>query len=160
MIGYLAPPAGSLAARLPRPPALEPRRLMTWSTVVLAVAFVAFLIFFVDSRGWRDPGEFFLRSKGRLEQLVASPAATSKYFLASILLMVPVALFFLSIRIGEGGSARMRRIAGWAALVSILAFLRLQLLRGAAPLRDRHGGGPRALLLPEARPAPLGAQPR
>jgi hypothetical protein len=122
-IGYLAPPAGSLAARLPRPPALEPRRLMTWSTVVLAVAFVAFLIFFVDSRGWRDPGEFFLRSKGRLEQLVASPAATSKYFLASILLMVPVALFFLSIRFGEGGSARMRRIAGWAALVSILAFL-------------------------------------
>jgi hypothetical protein len=123
VIGYLAPPASTLAARLPRPPALEPRRLMVWSTVVLAVAFVAFLIFFVDSRGWRDPGEFFLRSKGRLEQLVASPTATSKYFLASILLMVPVALFFLSIRYGGGADARMRRIAGWAGLVSILAFL-------------------------------------
>ncbi len=123
VIGYLAPPAGSLAARLPRPRSLEPRRLMIWSTIVLAVAFVGFLIFFVDSRGWRDPGEFFLRSKGRLEQLVASPTATSKYFLASILLMVPVALFFISIRNGVGTGVRMGRIAGWAALASILAFL-------------------------------------
>jgi len=123
VIGYLTPPASSLASRLPRPPRLEPRRLMIWSTFVLAVAFVAFAIFFLDSRGWRDPGEFFFRSKGRLDQLLASPAATSKYFLASILLMVPVALFFLSIRHSVGGGTRMGRIAGWAALVSILAFL-------------------------------------
>jgi hypothetical protein len=123
VIGYLSPPAGLLASRLPRPPRLEPRRLLIWSTLVLAVAFVAFAIFFVDSRGWRDPGEFFLRSKGRLQQLVASPTATSKYFLASILLMVPVALFFLSIRHNLGARARMGRIAGWAALASILAFL-------------------------------------
>jgi hypothetical protein len=123
VIGYLAPPASSLASRLPRPPRLEPGRLLIWSTVVLAVAFVAFVIFFVDSRGWRDPGEFFFRSEGRLQQLLASPTAISKYFLASILLMVPVALFFLSIRHSVGEGARLGRIAGWAALASILAFL-------------------------------------
>jgi hypothetical protein len=90
---------------------------------VLAVAFVAFVIFFVNAHGWRDPADFFFRGEGRLQHLVASPTATSKYFLASILLMVPVALFFLSIRDSVGGGARMGRIAGWAALASILAFL-------------------------------------
>ena len=54
----------------------------------------------------------------------------------------------------------MGRIAGWAALASILAFLRVQPRRGTAPLRDRDARGPRALLLPEARPASLGAQRR
>jgi hypothetical protein len=122
-IGYLTPPATSLAGRIPRPRSLDPRRLMIWSTIVLVVALVAFAIFFVDSRGWQDPSQFFLRSKGRLSQLLASPTATSKYFLASILLMVPVALFYLSIRHRVDVAERMRQIAGWAALASILAFL-------------------------------------
>jgi hypothetical protein len=123
VIGYLTPPASFLSSRLPDPPRLEPRRLMIWSTAVLAVAFVAFLMFFVDARGWRDPADFFFRGEGRLQHLVASPTATSKYFLASILLMVPVALFFRSIRNRLGGEARMGRVAAWAALASILAFL-------------------------------------
>jgi hypothetical protein len=38
-------------------------------------------------------------------------------------LMIPAALFFLSIRRSAGGGARIRRLAGWAALASILAFL-------------------------------------
>ena len=96
----------------------------------MAVALVAFLIFFVSARGWRDPAEFFFRGEGRLEQLLASPTATSKYFLASILLMVPVALFFLSIRHAVGGGARMGRIAGWAAVASILAFVVYNLAAG------------------------------
>jgi O-antigen polysaccharide polymerase Wzy len=123
VIGYLAPPASLLSSRLPNPPRLEPRRLLIWSTLVLAVALVAFVIFFVNAHGWRDPADFFFRGEGRLQHLVASPTATSKYFLASILLMVPVALFYLSIRHSVGGGTRMGRIAGWAALASILAFV-------------------------------------
>lgn len=123
VIGYLTPPASLLSSRIPSPPRLEPRRLLIWSTLVLAVAFVGFLIFFVSAKGWRDPADFFFRGEGRLQHLVASPTATSKYFLASILLMVPVALFFLSIRHSVGGAARIGRIAAWAAGVSILAFL-------------------------------------
>ena len=124
VIGYMAPPASSLSSRLPSPPRrLEPRRLLIWSTLVLAVAFVAFVIFFVSARGWQQPADFFFRGESRLQHLVASPTATSKYFLASILLMVPVALFFLSIRHSVGGGARLGRIAAWAAGASILAFL-------------------------------------
>jgi hypothetical protein len=130
VIGYLAPPASLLSSRLPSPPRLDARRLLLWSTLVLVVAFVAFLIFFVSAKGWRDPADFFFRGEGRLQHLVASPTATSKYFLASILLMVPVALFFLSIRHRVGGAARIGRIAAWAAGVSILAFVVYNLAAG------------------------------
>ncbi|MEK6326316.1 MAG: O-antigen polymerase [Actinomycetota bacterium] len=130
VIGYLTPPAGLLSSRLPSPPRLDPRRLLIWATLVMAVALVAFLIFFVSARGWRDPADFFFRGEGRLKHLLASPTATSKYFLASILLMVPVALFFLSIRHTVGGGARMGRIAGWAAGASILAFVVYNLAAG------------------------------
>jgi hypothetical protein len=130
VIGYLSPPASLLSSRLPSPPRLELRRLLIWSTVVLAVALIAFLIFFVSARGWRDPADFFFRGEDRLRHLVASPTATSKYFLASILLMVPVALLFLAIRHGVGGNARIGRIAGWAAGATILAFLVYNLSAG------------------------------
>ncbi len=123
VIGYLSPAARSLVPRLPRPQPLDSRRLMIWSFVVLAVAVIAFAIFFINAHGWRDPAGFFFRGQKRLEQLSASPTATSKYFLASILLMVPVALFFWSIREREGGATRIGRIAGWAGLFSIATFL-------------------------------------
>ena len=123
VVGYLIPAAGSIASRVPRPPRLEPRRLLIWSTVVLVAALLAFVIFFVHAHGWRDPGGFFFRGQKRLQQLTASPAATSKYFLASILLMVPVALFYLAIRLGVGAGERIGRIAGWLALASIVAFV-------------------------------------
>ena len=74
--------------------------------------------------------------------------------------MVPVALFFLSIRHGVGGGARMGRIAGWAALASILAFLVYNFSAGQRRYVVVMVGALAALLLPEARPAPLGAQPR
>jgi hypothetical protein len=123
VIGYLAPPASVLASRLPSPPKLDPRRLLIWSTVVLAIALVAFLIFFVSARGWRQPADFFFRGESRLQHLLASPTATSKYFLASILLMVPVALFYWWVRDRVGGGVRMGRIAGWAAVASVVTFL-------------------------------------
>jgi hypothetical protein len=130
VIGYLSPAPRSVVSRLPHPPRLEPRRLLIWSTFVLAVALVALAIFFVHTHGWRDPAGFFFRGQKRLTQLAANPAATSKYFLASILLMVPVALFFLSIRQTVGRGTRMGRIAGWAALASIAAFLLYNLAAG------------------------------
>ena len=129
-IGYLSPAARSLVTRLPRPRPLDSRRLMTWSFVILGLALLAFAIFFIHARGWHDPAGFFFRGTKRLEQLSASPTATSKYFLASILLMVPVALFFWSIREKEGRGTRLGRIAGWAALVSIIAFLAYNLGAG------------------------------
>jgi oligosaccharide repeat unit polymerase len=130
VIGYLSPAARSLVSRLPRPQPLNSRRLMVWSFLILALAVIAFAIFFIHARGWHDPAGFFFRGQKRLEQLSASPAATSKYFLASILLMVPVALFFWFIREREGAAVRIGRIAGWAALVSIIAFLAYNLGAG------------------------------
>ncbi len=130
VIGYLSPVAGSLVSRLPRPQRLDSRRLMTYSFVVLGLALVAFLVFFVNSHGYSDPAGFFFRGQKRLEQLAASPQATSKYFLASILLMVPVALFFWSIRQREGAATQIGRIAGWAAVASIVAFLAYNLGAG------------------------------
>ena len=130
VIGYLSPAARSLVPRLPRPRPLDSRRLMIWSFAILALALIAFAVFFIHARGWHDPAGFFFRGQKRLEQLSASPTATSKYFLASILLMVPVALFFWSIREKEGRATRIGRIAGWAALVSILAFLAYNLGAG------------------------------
>lgn len=124
VIGYLMPAAGSLASRLPRPPRLEPRRLLIWSLVVLGVALVGFAILFVRARGWTDPANFFFgKNEIRFQEVAARPTATSKYFIASIVLMIPAALFFLSIRQSAGAAARIGRIAGWAALASILAFL-------------------------------------
>src|SRR5205823_2453759 len=122
VIGYLTPAGGSLSSRLPDPPRLEPRRLMIWTVVVLGVALVALAIFFVHAHGWRDPEQFFFRSKNWLQQLAATPEATSKYLIASIVLMVPVTLLFLSVRRAVGTETRMGRIARWAALASIAAF--------------------------------------
>ena len=157
-IGYLLPVAGSLASRIPRPRELEPRRLLIWAAIVVGVALVAFALFFVHAHGWRHPASFFFRGRARLFQLSSTPEATSKYFLASILLVVPAALFFLAVRHGVG-----ERDAEWEGsragppLASVLALLRLQPRRRTAPLPDRHAGGARRLLLPEARPASLGA---
>lgn len=124
VIGYLIPAAGSLASRLPRPPSLEPRRLLIWSALVVAVALVGFAVLFVQAHGWRDPaGFFFGKNEIRFQEVAATPTATSKYFVTSIVLIIPAALFFLSIRQSVGSGARIGRIAGWAALASILAFL-------------------------------------
>lgn len=124
VIGYLMPAAGSLASRLPRPPSLDSRRLLIWSLVVLAVALVGFTILFVRARGWTDPANFFFgKNEIRFQEVAAKPTATSKYFIATIVLMIPATLFLLSIRHSVGGAARIGRIAGWAALVAILAFL-------------------------------------
>jgi hypothetical protein len=124
VIGYLTPAGGSLASRLPRPPRLEPRRLLIWSTLVFAVALGAFASFFVEVHGWHDPAQFFFgQNRIRFQAIAATPEATSKYFLVSIVLMIPAALLFLSIRQSEGAGARIGRIAIWAAVASILAFL-------------------------------------
>lgn len=130
VVGYLSPAAGKVVRRLPRPQPLDSRRLMKYSFVVLGLALIAFVIFFVNSHGYSDPAGFFFRGQKRLAQLTASPQATSKYFLASILLMVPVALFFWSIRQNEGAATRIGKIAGWAAIASILAFLAYNLGAG------------------------------
>jgi hypothetical protein len=124
VIGYLTPAGRSLASRLPHPPKLEPRRLLIWSMLVLAVALGAFAIFFVDAHGWRDPADFFFgRNKVRLQAVAATSNATSKYFIVSIVLIIPATLWLLSVRQSAGAGSRMGRIAGWAALASILAFL-------------------------------------
>ncbi len=129
-IGYLVPAGGSLAARIPRPSRPEPRRLLIWAAVVFAVALIAFALFFIHSHGWRHPASFFFRGRARLFQLSASPAATSKYFLASILLVVPAALFFLAVRQSAGKETRMGRIAGSAAIASVVAFCVYNLAAG------------------------------
>ena len=119
VIGYLLPAAGSLASRIPRPPRLEPRRLLIWSLVVLAVALVGFAILFVRARGWTDPANFFFgKNEIRFQEVAAKPTATSKYFIASIVLMIPAALFLLSIRqsAGGGGAHRADRRMGRAGL--------------------------------------------
>ncbi|MGH2964540.1 MAG: O-antigen polymerase [Solirubrobacterales bacterium] len=121
-IGYLLPVAGSLASRIPRPRELEPRRLFIWAAIVVGVALVAFALFFIHAHGWRHPASFFFRGRARLFQLSASPEATSKYFLASILLVVPAALFFLAVRRGVGKETRIGRTAGGAALACVVAF--------------------------------------
>ncbi len=124
---------------------------MIWSFVVLALALIAFALFFIHAHGWHDPAGFFFRGQKRLVQLTASPTATSKYFLASILLMVPVgAVLLVDSRERRAGLRGSGRIAGWAALVSIVAFLAYNLGRRTAPLRDRDGRGARGLLLPAA----------
>jgi hypothetical protein len=130
VIGYLIPAAGSLAARIPRPTRLDSRRLMVWAAIVFAVALIAFALFFIHAHGWRHPASFFFRGKARLFQLSASPNATSKYFLASILLVVPAALFFLAARADLGKETRIGRIAGWAALASVIAFCVYNLAAG------------------------------
>jgi hypothetical protein len=121
-IGYLLPAARSLATRVPRPQELEPRRLFIWAAIVLGIALIAFCLFFIHAHGWRHPASFFFRGRARLFQLSASPEATSKYFLASILLVVPAVLFFLAVRQGAGRESRLGRIAGWIALASVVAF--------------------------------------
>jgi hypothetical protein len=130
VVGYLAPAAGSLASRLPDPPRVEPRRLLIWAAFVLAVAVAGFATFFVQAHAWREPAQFFLRSKGWLQEVAATPTATSKYFIASIVLMIPAVLLFLSVRHGVGAGTRLGRIAKWAALASILAFLAYNLAGG------------------------------
>ena len=120
-IGYLLPVAGSLASRIPRPRELEPRRLFIWAVIVLGIALIAFALFFIHAHGWRHPASFFFRGRARLFQLSASPEATSKYFLASILLVVPAVLFFIAVRqawapTAEGEGSRL------AALASVAAF--------------------------------------
>ena len=124
VIGYLTPAGESLASRLPRPSTLDSRRLLIWSTLVFAVALAAFAAFFVQAHGWRDPAHFFFgQNRIRFKAIASTPEATSKYFLVSIVLMIPVALLFLSIRHIAGEGTRIRRLATWAALASILAFL-------------------------------------
>ena len=121
-IGYLLPVAGSLASRIPRPRELEPRRLFIWAVIVLGIALIAFALFFIHAHGWRHPASFFFRGRARLFQLSASPEATSKYFLASILLVVPAVLFFIAVRQAVGPDSRRGRLAGLAALASVAAF--------------------------------------
>jgi len=124
VIGYLTPAGNSLAVRLPRPAKLEPRRLLIWSTVVFAAALAAFAAFFVQAHGWRDPAHFFFgQNRIRFQAIAATPEATSKYFLVSIVLFIPAALMFLSIRHIAGAGTRIGRISTWAALASILVFL-------------------------------------
>ena len=72
VIGYL-PGAGSLASRLPRPRTLDSRRLLIWSTIVFAVALVAFAVFFVHAHGWRDPAYFFFGGRIRLSSYRRPP---------------------------------------------------------------------------------------
>jgi hypothetical protein len=129
-IGYLIPAGASLAARIPRPARPDPRRLLIWAAIVFAVALIAFALFFIDAHGWRHPASFFFRGRARLFQLSASPDATSKYFLASILLVVPAALFFLAVRHSVGKDTRMGRIAGSAGLASVAAFCVYNLAAG------------------------------
>jgi hypothetical protein len=124
VIGYLIPAGGSLAQRLPRPPRVETRRLLTWALIVLGVALGFFLLFFVDSHGWRDPVDFFFgRNKIRLQAVAATTTGTSKYFIVSILLMIPATLWLLAVRERAGPDTRMGRLAGWAALAAIAVFL-------------------------------------
>jgi hypothetical protein len=130
VLGYLAPAGGALASRLPRPPSPEPGRLLVWSAVLLAVALLAFAIFFLQAHGWRDPAGFFFRGEEWAKQLAAVPTATSKYFIASIVLVIPATLFLLYIRQSMGTGTRMRRIAGWAAIASITGFLLYNLVGG------------------------------
>jgi hypothetical protein len=124
-IGYLIPAGSSVASRLPRPPRVDPGRLLIWAGLVLAVALIAFVGFFIQVHGWRSPGEFFLgQNKIRFQAIASTPEATSKYFIVSIVLLIPAALLFLSIsQGGANGDDRIRRLAKWAALASILAFL-------------------------------------
>jgi hypothetical protein len=124
-IGYLIPAGGSVASRLPRPPRVDPRRLLIWAGLVLAVALIAFVGFFIQVHGWRSPGEFFLgQNRIRFKAIASTPEATSKYFIVSIVLLIPAALLFLSISQGSAnGDDRIRRLAKWAGLASILAFL-------------------------------------
>jgi hypothetical protein len=121
-IGYLLPVGRSLASRIPRPSELEPRRLFVWAAIVLGIALLAFCLFFIHAHGWRHPASFFFRGRARLFQLSASPEATSKYFLASILLVVPAVLFFLAVRHSAGKDTRLGRVATLAALASVAAF--------------------------------------
>ena len=133
VIGYLTPAGESLASRLPRPSTLDSRRLLIWSALVFAVALAAFAAFFVQAHGWRDPAHFFFgQNRIRFKAIASTPEATSKYFLVSILLMIPVALLFLSIRHIAGAGTRIRRLATWAALASILAFLLTHFRRDSA----------------------------
>lgn len=129
-IGYLVPAGGSLASRVPRPPKPAARRLMIWAAVVSVIALIAFALFFIHAEGWRHPASFFFRGRARLFQLSASPEATSKYFLASILLVVPAALFFLAVRHSEGKETRIGRLAGHAAIASVVAFCVYNLAAG------------------------------
>src|SRR2546423_13449347 len=124
VIGYLVPAGGSLALRLPRPPRVDPGRLLIWSLLVFAVALAAFAAFFIHVHGGRAPVQFFFgKNKIRFQAIASTPEATSKYFIVSIVLMIPAALLFLSLRHSEGGGTRVGRIAKWAAIASILAFL-------------------------------------
>ena len=59
----------------------------------------------------------------RIQAIASTPEATSKYFIVSIVLLIPAALLFLSIAQGANGDDRTRRLAKWAAIASILAFL-------------------------------------
>jgi hypothetical protein len=129
-IGYLLPAAGSLAARIPRPSRPDSRRLLIWAAIVFGIALIAFALFFINAHGWRHPASFFFRGRARLFQLSASPEATSKYFLASILLVVPAALFFLAVRRSVGKDTRMGRISGSAAVASVAAFCVYNLAAG------------------------------
>ena len=88
---------------------------------MVGVALIAFALFFIHAHGWRHPASFFFRGRARLSSS-RQPEATSKYFLASILLVVPAALFFLAVRRGVGKETRMGRIAGGAALACVVAF--------------------------------------
>lgn len=124
VIGYLIPAGGSLAWRLPRPPRIDPRRLLIWATLVFAVAMAAFVAFFFQAKGWRNPFEFFFgKNEIRFREIAATPEATSKYFIVSIVLMIPAALFFLVIRGSVDRGTRIRRLAGLAALAAIAAFV-------------------------------------
>ena len=124
VIGYLIPAGGSLASRLPRPPRLDPRRLLIWAVLVLGVALVAFVAFFIQAHGWRDPAQFFFgKNRIRFQAIASTPEATSKYFIVSIVLMIPAALFFLSIRQARAGDAASGASPGGPRSPRSLAFL-------------------------------------
>ena len=158
VIGYLTPAGESLASRLPRPSTLDSRRLLIWSTLVFAVALAAFAAFFVEAHGWRDPAHFFFgQNRIRFKAIASTPEATSKYFLVSIVLddsrgpPVPVD----SAHRGRGDADQAPCHMGRPRLHPGVFVDHVS--GGTAPLRDRHAGGARRLLLLEARPASLGA---
>lgn len=130
VLGYHLPAGRSLAARLPRPPEIDPRRVLTWAGAVLAAVVVAFGLFFTHAHGWHHPGSFFFRSRVWLDELAATPAAASKYFIVSVVLAIPAAILLLVVRAGADPDGRVRRIAHRAALASIAIFLLYNLAGG------------------------------
>ena len=123
VIGYLTPAGRSLAERLPRPPRVEARRLLIWSLIVVGVALGVPPVL-RGRAGMAQPGRASSSAETRFACWPSPRVQRHQQVLHRLdLADDPRDPMAAVVRQHAGTGTRLGRIAGWAALASIVAFL-------------------------------------